>query len=213
MLGLPPLALVVGLAAGKAALVALSSLMYLYLSLRWRHQVDWRQLGIIVLIAGLGLPLGMWLFHVLPRRASNVLLGAFVIAVGVRGLLKVAPRVVTSPWLSRAMLFAGGVVHGAFTTGGPLLVVYCRRALPDKSSFRATMGVVWLLLNAALMIGWTATGAWSHETWRVTLVGLPFVFAGTAAGEYLHHRVDERAFAAAVNLTLIAVGGVLVLAR
>jgi uncharacterized membrane protein YfcA len=213
VLGLPLLALVVGLAAGKAALVVLSTLMYLYLSLRWRHQVDWRQLGVILLIAGLGLPLGMWLFGALPRRASNLLLGAFVIGVGVRGLLQLAPRFATPRWLARAMLFAGGVVHGAFTTGGPLLVVYCRRAMPDKSTFRATLSVVWLLLNVALMVGWTATRAWSHETLRVTLVGLPFLVAGTIAGESLHHRVDERAFTAAVNLTLIAVGAVLLFAK
>jgi uncharacterized membrane protein YfcA len=102
-------------------------------------------------------------------------------------------------------------VHGAFTTGGPLLVVYCRRALPHKSVFRATLAVMWLALAIALVIGWTLSHAWDPQTPRVIVVGLPFLIAGIVVGEFLHHRVDENRFAALVNLTLTAVGVVLLI--
>jgi uncharacterized membrane protein YfcA len=97
-------------------------------------------------------------------------------------------------------------VHGAFTTGGPVLVVYCHRALPEKSIFRATLAVMWLLLGVGLMIGWTVGHAWDDRTPRLTLLGLPFMIGGLAVGEYLHHRVDEQRFRSVVNLTLIAAG-------
>ena len=109
------------------------------------------------------------------------------------------------------LLLLGGVVHGAFTTGGPLLAVYCHRALPHKSVFRATLAVMWLLLAIGLMIGWTLGHAWDPGTLRISAVGLPFMIGGLVVGEYLHHRVDERGFRAVVNLTLIATGLILLL--
>jgi uncharacterized membrane protein YfcA len=181
------------------------------MSVRWRSQVDRRQLAFIVAVTGVGLVIGMALAARLDRRVSAILLAAFVFVVGLRGLLNLAPNLRTPMWARQLMLLLGGVVHGAFTTGGPVLVVYCQRALPDKSVFRATLSVMWLLLGIGLMIGWTFTHAWAPQTLRLSLIGFPFMVAGLVVGENLHHRVDERRFRSVVNLTLIAVGIVLAL--
>ena len=209
VLGLPLLALVVGLVPGKQGLVVQSMLVSLYLAARWRRRIDWKQLLVILLITGVGLVVGMYLFELLPPRGSAIVLAIFVMAVALRELLKVAPDFRAPPWLARTMLFLGGVVHGAFTTGGPLMVIYCHKALPHKAVFRATLAVMWLALAIGLIAGWTAARAWDPATPRVVVVGLPFLVAGIVAGEYLHHRVDERRFAVVVNATLLAVGTVL----
>jgi uncharacterized membrane protein YfcA len=211
ILGLPLLALVVGLVPGKQALIVQGVLLYVYMSTRWRHRVDVKQLLVILLVTGVGLVVGMLIFELLPRRGSEVALAVFVIGVGLRGLLNLAPEFRAPPWLARTMLFLGGVVHGAFTTGGPLMVIYCRRALPHKSVFRATLAVMWLALAIGLVIGWTISKSWDPRTPRVILIGLPFLIGGIVVGEYLHHRVDERRFAGLVNMTLVAIGTVLLL--
>jgi uncharacterized protein len=211
ILGLPLLAMVVGLQPGKQSLIVLGSLLYLYLTVRWWKRVDVRQMLFITLIAGIGLPVGMALFQHLPERGSILLLSLFVIAVGARGLFRLAPNYQAPRWLATILLFLGGVVHGAFTIGGPLLAVYARRALPHKSAFRSTLAVMWLALAIGLMAGWTAGGTWDAATLRVTLVGLPFLVAGLIVGEYLHHRVNEDMFRSTVNATLIAVGAILLL--
>jgi uncharacterized membrane protein YfcA len=210
VLGLPLLALVVGLEPGKQSLIVLGAFLYTYMTLRWWKHVDVAQLIWIVIVAGAGLVIGMRLIAIIPKRGGALLLGAFVIAVGLRGLFKVAPRYKSPMWLRQSMLLLGGVVHGAFTTGGPLLTVYCHRAMPGKSTFRATLAVMWLVLAIGLMIGWTVSGTWHPATPRLTMVGFPFLVAGLIVGEWLHHRVDERAFAGLVNGTLVAVGAVLV---
>jgi len=211
ILGLPVLALVVGLEPGKQSLIALGAILYVYVTLRWWKMVNVRELIWISIVAGVGLILGMMLFAILPTHASIILLALFVIFTGMRGLFNLAPRFKSPHWLSQVLLLLGGVVHGAFTIGGPLLSIYCRQVLPHKSVFRATLAVVWLILGVGLMTGWTVTHTWDPATPRVMLAGLPFLAAGLIVGEFLHHRVDEEGFAKAINLTLIIIGAILLL--
>lgn len=210
IVALPLLALLVGLDAGKTTLVVLGTVMYTILTIRWHERVNVRALLPIVLFTGIGLVLGMILYERLPEHASKIALGVFVIVMGVQGLVRPALLNHVPDFVAKLLLVAGGVVHGAFTTGGPLLVIYCRRALPHKSEFRSTLGVMWIALNIGLMAGWAISG-WPapDKTLKLALVGLPFVLAGLYTGEYLHHRFDGPAFRAVVNCVLIVNGLIL----
>lgn len=212
VLGVPLLAVIVGLSPARQSLIVLGAVLYVYLTVRWWAEVNGRELGRILAVAVPGLCAGVATYEYLPPRGSTILLGAFIVGVAIKGLfIKKAHEPGRRPgWLGRVMLFLGGAAHGAFTTGGPLLVVYCRRALPGKSAFRATLAAMWLLLAIGLMLVWTVRHSWDPHTGRLTLIGLPFLAGGTAVGEYLHHRVDGRAFASAVHLTLLATGGLLI---
>jgi len=212
IVALPLLALLVGLDAGKCTLVVLGTVMYGILTARWHVHINRRQLGIIVALAGVGLVIGMYLFERLDHheRALQIALGAFVLVVGIQGLVRpTLMKLVPTP-VARLLVLAGGAVHGAFTTGGPLLVIYAQRAMPHKSEFRSTLGVMWLILNLGLMIGWTITGNWAGQTLVLCLAGLPFLIAGLTIGEYLHHKLDGPTFQAFVNAVLI-VNGILLI--
>jgi uncharacterized protein len=212
IIALPLLALLVGLDAGKCTLVVLGTVMYAVLTARWHRRINYRQLAVIVVLAGVGLVVGMYLFERLDQhqRAMRVALGVFVLVIGIQGLVR--PRLLALVPMPVAKLFvlAGGVVHGTFTTGGPLLVIYAQRAMPHKSEFRTTLGVMWLILNVGLMTGWTLSHNWSPRTLPLCLVGLPFTFAGLTAGEYLHHKLDGPTFRAFVNVLLVVNGLLLI---
>src|SRR3954469_17704368 len=68
VLGLPPLALVIGLDTGKTSLLLLSATLYLWLALREYRHIARRELLQIVILAGLGIPLGIMLYRILPRH-------------------------------------------------------------------------------------------------------------------------------------------------
>lgn len=211
IVGVPLLTVVVGHAAAQQSVIVLGAVLYVYLTIRCWKEVNGRELVRILALAVPGLCVGVAIYKYLPVHLSTGLLGAFVIGVAVKGLLLRAPRECDGRpgWFGRAMLFVGGAAHGAFTTGGPLLVVYCRRALPGKSAFRATLAAMWLLLAIGLMLAWTVTHVWDKNTGRLAVTGFPFLVAGAVVGEYLHHRADGRAFALAVHLTLLATGALL----
>ena len=210
IVALPLLAMLVGLDAGKCALVVLGTVMYTILTIRWHERINWRELAVIIVLAGVGLLIGMYIFERLNPRASKFVLGAFVLAVGVQGLVRPTLLEIVPEPVAKLLALGGGIIHGAFTTGGPLLVIYAQRAMPEKGEFRSTLGVMWIMLNVGLMIGWTLTHSWSPKTPILCLVGVPFLFAGLTLGEYLHNKLDGPSFRVFVNIVLIANGLLLI---
>jgi uncharacterized membrane protein YfcA len=209
ILALPPLTMLVGLPASKAALILLGTLVYSVLVMRWWRRVKWRELLVICVVGGVGLVAGMYAFHRLPQQASIAVLGVFVLSVGLYGLLDL--RIIRVPnALATGLLFLGGAVHGAFTVGGPLIVIHCRRAIPDRTAFRSTLNVAWIVLNLAMIAGWMITRAWPAGTMRLTLVGLPFSIAAVLVGEWIHHRVHAKTFQVWVNVVLVVTGVMLI---
>jgi uncharacterized membrane protein YfcA len=103
-------------------------------------------------------------------------------------------------------------VHGVFGTGGPLVVFYASREIGSKAAFRATLSILWLLLNIILIGAWIAEGGFEAYPIKTAALMLPAVAVGIGAGEIIHGRVNERIFKIAVQLVLVVVG-VLLIAR
>lgn len=134
--------------------VPLNLLMSGYLVARYRREVDGSLLGRRVLPAVLvGMPLGMLAFSRFDERWLKVAFGAFVVLLALLELSSSGtPSKLRKPLpraLGALMLSIGGVAHGAFGTGGPMVVYVLGRELgDDKARFRATLSVLWLVLNA-----------------------------------------------------------------
>ena len=75
----------------------------------------------------------------------------------------------------------------------------------SKGEVRSTLSVVWLVLNVALAVAFTAEGRYEAQTLVALAIVIPGVGLGILVGEWLHHRVDERRFRTAVFALLLAV--------
>ena len=233
-LALPFVTFLLGLPTAKFLLAILAWILALYIALSKFPKIAWRQFFIILSFVGAGMPLGMYAFATLPRGILIKLLGIFVIASSSLQLWKLllapalAKRRGEAPVLVKEdapregsrvriapvyflLLFLGGIVHGAFASGGPLVVLYASRALPDKGAFRATLTLLWATLNTALIVSFAQSGQFTPETWNLLLVMAPFLVAGIVAGELVHHRVDAVRFSKIVFSTLCATGWIMLL--
>jgi uncharacterized membrane protein YfcA len=159
---------------------------------------------------GLGLAVGLTIFE----RASHELLrrvfGAFVVVLAAVELWRVlreslVTREVPRPAATAALLGAG-VMHGMFSTGGPLLVWALGRSIPEKRAFRATLSCVWLVLGSTLTAAYAAYGHLDGASLRATGALVPVLVLAIAAGEWAHHRLDERRFRILVYVLLLASG-------
>ena len=107
---------------------------------------------------------------------------------------------------SALVLTAGGVIHGLFGSGGPMVVYFAGREQLDKSVFRATLAALWLVLSAVLVASFAVEGKMGATVaWRSASL-LPALLLGAAVGEWLHHRVDVRLFRISVFVLLFLAG-------
>ena len=111
------------------------------------------------------------------------------------------------PWLIKGILFLGGIIHGAFGTGGPFVVIYATKALPNKTLFRVTLCLLWFSLNSMLLLKWTvAGGVWEKSTMICIFTAMPFLLGGMFLGDWLHHKVNEYYFRLIVYMVLALSG-------
>lgn len=163
----------------------------------------------ILPFCALGFPLGIWSFRVLGGQELKFILGAFVVCISTLEWLRLVredalPRPLTRP-AALFFLGGGGFFHGLFASGGPLIVYYAGRELPDKASFRATLSVLWLLLNTVLLFSYVFSGRMEGLEF-IALCLLPAVAAGILVGELLHLRINEKAFKKFVQVVLFITG-------
>jgi uncharacterized protein len=191
------------------AFVPLNMLMSTWLLVRGRTAIAWRLLAREVAPAvGAGTAIGLLLFHVPAKHLLALVFGVFVVGLAILQLARPADRP-----LGRvpkyALLALGGIAHGLFGTGGPMIVYVLRRKLDDKRAFRATLAVLWLVLNFALLANYASAGLYGNTVGHVSSVIALAIVPGLAIGERVHQRLDAAKFERVVWLVLLLAGGAL----
>jgi hypothetical protein len=164
----------------------------------------------------LGFPLGMLVFEGAETGVLKLLLGAVVAGLALLGLLARGPagggRRPLPPAATRSLYVGGGFVQGLFASGGPLIVYALSRRGLDKGAFRATLCLLWVLLNTALLVSYGLHGRLDEESLRLTAWVSPAMVVGLAVGHRLHAGLRVEAFRRAVDAGLL-VSGLVLLAR
>lgn len=191
--------------------VPLNVLMSSWLAVRGRAFVDRRLLLARILPRmGLGLVVGLLIFENVPHDLLRQIFGVFVVALASLELVRIArghqddPGV--APRAAGPALALAGVIHGMFSTGGPLVVWALGRSLTGKRAFRATLACVWLVLATTLSLTYAANDRIDAGTLRATATLVPVLAVALSVGEWAHHRLDERRFRVVVYVLLLGAG-------
>lgn len=222
VLGMPFVVMLLGLHVAKPVLMVLAWLLAGYIVIVSWKNIVWKEYLFILLFVGIGLPFGVILYKYLDENILTGILGIMMMIVGVHGFIKtrkggkiiqLAESTLPVPknMFMQGILFTGGVIHGMFATGGPLVVIYASKALPNKSLFRVSLCLLWFTLNTILICTDLFTGGiWTTGTCQILLLMLPFLVVGMVLGDYLHHYVSEYYFRLIVYGVLFASGLVLI---
>ncbi|MEA5031953.1 MAG: sulfite exporter TauE/SafE family protein [Sphaerochaeta sp.] len=210
VLALPFLSLLFGVPEAVATLTILAWLLAVYIVItNWRH-IDFRQWALITALMLCGLPIGIFIFRTNGGEILHTLLAIFIILTSILQLLRLTRKVPPSGALSKPvsylLLFAAGIVHGMFSSGGPLVVLYATAALPDKARFRATLCLLWTSLNTIIILTDVFGKHLTAPVLGRTALLVPFLIAGIVAGERIHHRVDAKTFSIIVFGMLLLTG-------
>ncbi len=214
VLALPFAIILVGLDTAVPVLVMLSFLLCIYIVIISRKDIVWKEFFRILLFVGLGLPIGILSSKYFDENILTAILAVFMIVVGIRGIwvtFKTRTNSVKQPKvLSKIVLILGGYFQGAFASGGPLVVTYATKVLPNKTEFRATLCTLWTTLNAIMIIQNIASGVMTTEMWKLFLGLIPFLVVGAIAGNWAHHHIKDKHFSTVLYGVLIASGTVMI---
>ena len=173
--------------------------------------VQWRFLAREIAPAVvIGAAAGLALFHVPAKTALAMAFGIFVTGLATLQLVRPADRELPGVW-RYGLLGIGGVAHGLFGTGGPMIVYVTRRRVDDKRAFRATLALLWLSLNTALMVNFVSLGLYETRTFEIGGAVALAVVPGLLIGERIHRALDAARFERIVWVLLLAAGAALAL--
>lgn len=174
--------------------------------------VKWKEFLWMILFIGIGF-LGGYFLRKLPisKEVFKKVYGLLIILTAT--YLYFFPNEKTKipfPILA-CILVLGGVVHQLFVSGGPLVVIYAAHRLREKHAFRATLSLVWIVLNLILFGEHLAMGLFSAQAWILLAIGV-----GLSALSFLigHHFVKKLSHDAFLNIAyaLLFFSGILLLA-
>ncbi|MBO1265408.1 sulfite exporter TauE/SafE family protein [Proteiniclasticum sp. SCR006] len=214
VIALPFAIALIGVKTAVPVLTILSWILALYIVVTDRKAIVASEYFRILARVMLGLPVGVLLFASLPEEPLKVILGVFMIVIAAGGLYKAYSRRANSfdvdskigKRLMNTMLILGGVIHGAFSSGGPFIVVYATQKLTEKSAFRATLSAIWLTLNSIIIATNMLNRSYDAEAVQTLLFMIPFLLVGVLFGNIAHKKIKESAFSKLVYSVLLVSG-------
>lgn len=185
------------------------------------REVSWKDLLKIVVLCAPGIFLGNYLFYKISPTTAKICIGAMVTFIALMNIYKhiikplvlkkveteEAPDTPVKKALRYGCLILGGIVHGAFNIGGPLITVYTIEAVKEKEKFRNTMNFVWIVLNTFNAITQFKNGAWTPHMWSALAVGIPMAAVGFFLGMAFLKKINREQFLRIVYCVLLFIGG------
>lgn len=170
--------------------------------------IQWRELGKIVGVMTPFVLLGIWLDTLLPLEVLLKIFGVVVIAIGVRNLVRKKQKFMRE-WMLWVVLAGAGLIQGMFVSGGALLVIYAVQKISDKEKFRATLSMVWAILNGLYAAVAYFQGSFTHDVIVTVGICIPLAVLATVIGSALQKKISQEKFLKLTYVMLVAIGVVL----
>lgn len=210
LIAVPMLTLVAPVPLVVPLVVALDYIGSATQGLKHRDCVAWKEQLALVPFMLVGIGVGLLVLRTVPTAVLGKVLGGFVIVYAMYQLLPL-------PALRGSRLFAivcgclGGLVGTLFGTGRPFYVMYLKLRDLDKSVFRATFAINFLIDGAIRLVSYAILGLFRWQLLTYLLVSLPIVGAGLYLGGRLHTGLSQNAFVHLISLLLLGSGVALLL--
>jgi len=193
-------------------IIAFGLIVQGYAVWKLRGALDWKRLWPFVLGAALGVPAGVTILTWANPAHVRMGIGVLLVLYSLYALFRpaIAPVKAGGAALDAAVGFLNGVLGGMTGLAGILVTIWCGLRGWPKDVQRAVFQpiAVAIFLMSALWIG--AKGAITAETFKLFLLGLPALLAGTWLGFRLFGRLNEATFRKVVLALLLASGIALV---
>ncbi len=175
-----------------------------------REHIAWKEQLPLIPFTLVGVGVGLFLLKAVSTTVLGKALGIFVIVYAIYQLLPL-PGLRGSRLLLVPCGLFGGFIGTLFGTGGPLYVMYFNLRKLEKTVFRATFAMNFLIDGAIRLIAYASIGFFHRDVLLALLAALPVVGAGLYLGGRMQTGLSQEAFRRFISVLLLASGIALLL--
>ncbi len=192
----------------KPVLNLVALLVSLYIVIFHFKDIDWKHFITIILTVGIGFSVG-YLVEMIPMESKILLYiyGSIVILIAILFFFIDFEKINLPKWLLITFLFLGGIVHKLYVSGGPFVVIYALHELKDKNKFRATLSLLWIILNSVLFTTHMVQGLFTSHTWILFGIGAGATIISMIIGAIITPKLSKKLFLK-ITCVLLLLSGV-----
>lgn len=207
LISMPPTMKLIGVDEAKALLNAIAQISSLMIVITgWRH-INWKEFLKMFVLMAVGMMAGIKIFEIFPMDALLIFYGIMIILIALKKLF-VHKEIKLPMVVMLLVIFAAGIIHGMFVSGGALLVIYAASALKEKEEFRATIALIWVTIGCYMTGVQVQAGNFNSHVIFLMLVGIIPVFVGTWIGTKLVKKIKQEVFMK-ITYVLLLLSGVM----
>lgn len=159
---------------------------------RERHHIQWKIVfSLSVLLLAGSMP-GIFFLKVGEDALLKALLGLVIFLIGLEMLFRDRIRITLtqSPWAESSAAVFSGLLSGLYGIAAPVIAFVFRKTC-NRHAFRGTLCSIFLFDNLFRLIAYGVTGLLSEDILLLTLMTMPAVIMGLAAGVRLDLILEE----------------------
>lgn len=212
-LSMPPSMALVGVEASKAVITLIFVFAPALIVIQNRKYINPRQVVKMMAIMAFGFLPGLWLFNHLAAKPIMILYGIIVALIGLWKLIQSyrEHKENENRFLGYVALVSSGLMQAMFTSGGPFMVIYASSAIKDKNEFRASVSVVWTILNILMVADMARQGMYTPFTIELFAWSIIPVFLAVYVGNRIANKINQKTFIKIVYLLLVISGAMLLM--
>ena len=174
------------------------------------ESIQWREILPLLPFSLVGVIASLYIMESVSAEMLTLALGGFVIAFAVYQLMPVklgrADKRIAAP-----SGFFGGFVGTLFGTGGPFYVIYLNLRHLDKTAFRASFAMIYLIDGALRLIGYGIKGFYTLEMLSYLALAVPVAGLGLFFGGKIHTALGRETFVRLISVLLLGSGTALLM--
>lgn len=215
LLAVPLLSLFGSLKAAVGLMATVGFIIILYSCYLHRGEVDVRRILPLALVAVACIPLGAMFLIRASERIVTITLGAVVIALAL-GSMKVGEerlKVLQPRWIGYLFSAVSGLLGGAFSAPGPIVVAYLNATESTPLKAKANTQLFFTFTSIGLFLTHLLGGTITLSVIVKALPLIPLSMAGTHLGVRLSSQLPTRVLRGLIDAALVLLGGYLILSR
>ena len=195
VLAMPPSIRLVGEDVCKPVLNLVAIIVCAYVVIMHFKDINWKEFLWMILFVGVGFGIGTALSY-LPHdsRIFLIIYGSVIMAIAVVFFFLNTDKVKIPDWILYILLVFGGILHALYVSGGPLAIIFATYKIKEKNQFRATLSMMWIILNSILFTEHMIQGRFTPQVWMLFGIGAGLSILSMFVGHLIAKKLNLKIF-------------------